>query len=82
MKSIWFLFVVVTSMNVVSANESSVWTLYHSYIGKPDGRIYLATFDSKQGKNINQANCQATAELWNKREKSAKFWCELGRYKE
>lgn len=82
MKLLILAIATVLSMNLALANDSSVYTLYRTYISKSDGRVHLATFDAKESKTVNQGNCQATAELWNRREKSAKFWCELGRYKE
>ena len=82
MKFLCTCLIALSCMGFVLANDSSTYTLYRTYINKSDGRVHLATFDAKESKGVNQANCQATAELWNKREKSAKFWCELGRYKE
>jgi hypothetical protein len=69
-------------MSSASASDASIYTLYRTYVGKSDGREHLATFDNKAGKSVNQINCQSTADLWNKRDKSTKFWCELGRYRE
>jgi hypothetical protein len=82
MKFLCTFFIALSCMSSASASDASIYTLYRTYVGKSDGRVHLATFDAKESKSVNQGNCQATADLWNKREKSAKFWCELGRYKE
>jgi hypothetical protein len=82
MKFLCTLFIALSCMSSASASDASIYTLYRTYVGKSDGREHLATFDNKAGKSVNQINCQSTADLWNKRDKSTKFWCELGRYKE
>ncbi len=82
MKFLCTFFIALSCMSSASASDASIYTLYRTYDGKSDGREHLATFDNKAGKSVNQINCQSTADLWNRRDKSTKFWCELGRYKE
>jgi hypothetical protein len=70
----------------VSAQQQTpsdrIYTLYRTTYGSQDGRIHIATFDSQLGEKTNQINCQSTADLWTKQEKSVKFWCEKGRFKD
>jgi hypothetical protein len=44
-------------------------------------RLHVATFDSADGVEYNQGNCQIAQELFQNQEGvTTKFWCEKGRF--
>ena len=62
------------------ADSGETYTLYRgSIVGNM--RIHIATFDTAEGNDYNQTNCQIAADLFEKQPGvSVRYWCELGKY--
>ena len=68
---------------VSCSNLTNVYTLYRSSVIYPNARIHVATFDSKDGADYNQENCETARNLFQSQEGvKTKFWCEKGSFKE
>lgn len=65
----------------VNPNSNEVFTLYRdSKVGLM--RIHVATFDSTDGRDYNEENCQIARDLFqNQPFVTVKYWCEMGRYR-
>ena len=65
-----------------SQSDSDVYTLYRSSPFDPLMRVHLSTFDSKDGNDYNNENCQISQKLFQTQPGvTVKYWCEKGRYK-
>lgn len=57
-----------------------IYTLYRSSVTNVP-RVYVATFDAKEGNNFNRDSCLYTQELYDKQpDIKVRFWCEQGRF--
>ena len=76
----------LASCSPFPANES-VFPLYrNSMLDNPildkSSRIHIATFDTDDGRDYNQGNCEIARQLFQSQDGvKTRFWCEMGRYK-
>jgi hypothetical protein len=64
-----------------TAGEDDVYTLYRNSVLDPAMRIHVATFDTGDGREYNDENCNLAADLFQHQDGlKTRFWCELGRY--
>lgn len=63
-------------------DDAGAYTLYRSSVMGPNARIHVATFDSKDGNDYNQGNCDVARQLFVAQPGvTVRYWCEKGRYK-
>ncbi len=61
--------------------ESDTFTLYRSSVVGAE-RIHVASFDTKDGTEYNEANCRLAGDLFQQQPGvKVRFWCEKGRFK-
>ena len=71
----------LVSCSTVSLSDSA-FTLYRTSVLDESMRIHIATFDSKDGRDYNQENCELARQLFQSQDGvKTRFWCELGRYR-
>lgn len=61
--------------------DNDTFTLYRS---SPVGseRVHVASFDTKDGNDYNEANCRLAGDLFQQQPLvKVRFWCEKGRFK-
>jgi len=69
-------------MSGCSQSDSDFYTLYRNSPVDSKMRIHVSTFDSKDGNDYNNENCQIGQKLFqNQPNVTVKYWCEKGRYK-
>jgi hypothetical protein len=65
------------------AQAPGIFTLYRSSLVTPAMRVHIATFDSTNGGEYNQENCESARQLFQAQPGvKTRFWCEGGRYRE
>ena len=80
MKKIYFL--VILFLSGCDENDNSFYTLYRSSYVQEVSRVHVATFDTKDGEEVNRVNCQIAGELFQGQQfVVVKYWCEKGRYR-
>src|ERR1700737_1957159 len=58
-------------------DDGQTYTLYRNSPMDASMRVHVASFDSKDGADYNNENCQAAAGLYASQAKvTARFWCE------
>ena len=61
--------------------DHNTYSLYRTDPMNPDMRIHVATFDSKDGEEVNKMNCMIAAEVIAKQPgQAARHWCEKARH--
>jgi hypothetical protein len=64
----------------VGEDDSS--TLYRSSVLDPAMRVHVATFDSGEGKDYNQQNCDIVTRVFAAQPGvTVQYWCERGRFR-
>ncbi len=86
MKAILRAILFVAPIGLVSCSpdflSNSAFTLYRTSVLDESMRIHIATFDSKDGRNYNQENCELARQLFQSQDGvKTRFWCEMGRYR-
>ena len=63
--------------------RTDTYTLYRSSAtAGPPLRIHVATFDSNDGDEYNQENCETARGLFQQQPRvTVRYWCEKGRYR-
>ncbi|HEV7344289.1 MAG TPA: hypothetical protein VGN60_01465 [Devosia sp.] len=65
------------------SDQGGTYTLYRNSALDPSMRIHVASFDSGDGAEYNQENCQVAADLFGGQTGiSTRFWCEKGRFEQ
>lgn len=73
--------ILVLSPIITACSSDTTYTLYRNSAIDPLMRLHVATFDSADGGEYNQGNCQIAQELFQNQEGvTTKFWCEKGRF--
>lgn len=63
------------------SGHDGAYTLYRNSPLDPSMRIHVASFDTAEGTEYNQENCQLAADLFNRQPGIAtRFWCEKGQF--
>jgi hypothetical protein len=86
MRTLLRAFSLVALVGLVSCSADSLsdsaFTLYRTSVLDESMRIHIATFDSKDGRDYNQENCELARQLFQSQDGvKTRFWCELGRYR-
>ncbi len=63
-------------------NEGSTFTLYRNSALDASMRIHVASFDTGEGEDYNNENCEAARGLFQDQNGvSVRYWCEKGRFR-
>jgi hypothetical protein len=64
------------------AQSQNIFTLYRTSLIGQQMRVHVATFDTANGGEYNQENCETARQLFQSQpEVKTRFWCEGGRYR-
>lgn len=64
-------------------NDGGIFTLYRNSVLDGSMRVHIATFDAREGRHYNAANCAIAADLFQEQDSvKTRFWCEPGRFRE
>ena len=70
---------ILISLFLMGCSQSESYTLYRNSVTDENMRIHVASFNSSDGENYNQGNCEIAQELFQKQDGvKTKFWCEKG----
>jgi hypothetical protein len=82
LKRLFCIFTITALWGCSNPMGSEVFTLYRNSLVDENMRIHVATFDSKDGKEYNNGNCQQAQLLFQGQpDVKTKFWCEEGYFK-
>lgn len=80
MRVIAFVFLALIGTPAFGQTDMDVYTLYRNSVLDPAMRLHIATFDSADGKVVNDLNCATAADLFQRQPGvQTRFWCEPGR---
>lgn len=69
-------------LGACGVSDRSIFTLYRNSVTNEQMRIHVATFDSSDGEQYNNENCNHAADLFRSQPGlGVRFWCEKGRFK-
>jgi hypothetical protein len=76
------LFVAIgVGIALAGCSDQGTFTLDRDGVLDPTMRIHVASFDSSNGADYNQENCQLAADLFGRQAGVVtRFWCEKGRF--
>lgn len=72
----------VVALGGCSPGDGATYTLYRNSALDQSMRVHVATFDSSDGEDYNDENCNVAQQLFQRQGGvTVRYWCEKGRFR-